>query len=127
VSAKSPRRERLALPAFGRELLELRRRGFVPGRTVVVSLDSWRYGKLYQRLVVPDDLDPQVVDFRMIAGLDVFVAWSSARTRVDRRDSLIRALVRCLPRFLWCCDIAAPQESFIVVSRARGLELPEYS
>lgn len=47
----------LRLPAFGRELLDLRRRGLVPGRTVVVSLDSWKWGRGYPQLVVTDDLD----------------------------------------------------------------------
>jgi hypothetical protein len=115
------------LPAFGRELLNLRRKGLVPGRTVVVALDSWRWGRGYPQLVVPDELDPLEIDFCMIAGIEVFLAWSSAKTRIDRRDSLIRSLVACEPRFLWCCDMAAPEESFIVISRAHGLERPEYA
>lgn len=115
------------LPAFGRELVELRRRGLVPGRPVVVSLDSWRWGKAYPRLVVPADLEPEVADFSAIAGIDCFLAWSSKNTTIARRDSIIRALVRCAPCFLWSCDMAAPEESFIVISRARGLELPEYA
>jgi hypothetical protein len=127
VSAKSPRRERLALPAFGRELLDLRRRGLVPGRPVVISLDSWHFGRAYPRLVIPGELDPAQIDLSMVAGIDTFVAWSSRISTIARRDALIRALVRCGPCFLWACDIAAPEESFIVISRARGLELPEYS
>jgi hypothetical protein len=114
------------LPAFGRELIELRRRGLVPGRTVIVSLDSWRWGKAYPRLVVPEDLDPAEIDFSMIAGIETFVVWSSKISTIARRDALIRALVRCAPCFLWACDVAATEESFIVISRAKGLELPEY-
>lgn len=114
------------LPAYGRELLALRRRGLVPERTVVVALDSWSWGKAYTRLIVPSDLEPEGADFSTIAGIDCFVAWSSKISKIARRDALIRALVRCAPSFLWVVDMACPCEAFIVVSRSRGLELPEY-
>jgi len=127
TAAERRANQRARLPGFGRELVELRRQGMVPARPIVVALDSWKWGRSYPRLVVAEDLDPSEADFSVVAGLECFLAWSSKVTSVARRDTLIRVLVKCAPIFLWACDMAAPHESFIVVSRAKGLELREYA
>lgn len=126
TNALQSREGRSKLPPFGRELLELRRRGLVPDRTVVVSLDSWEWGKSYPRLVVPPELDPSGADFSMLAAITCFVAWSSRRTPIARRESLVRAIARVRPSSLWVCDISAPHEAFFVISLSRGIERPEY-
>lgn len=114
------------LPPYGRELLELRRKGLVPDRWVVISLDSWQWGRGFQRVVLPADLDPQETDFSGLAALDVALVWSSRITAIKRRDETIRALVSVLPSFLWAIDVDEPEAAVFVISRARGLELPEY-
>jgi len=118
----------LRLPAFGRELVALRLRGLVPGRTVVVSLDSWRWGRAFcfYQLVISAELNPLETDFCMIAGLDTILAWSSRVTTIARRDAVIRSVARSMPLSLWVVDMVAPEESFFVASRSRGIERPEY-
>ena len=121
-SQKTARR----LPAFGRELLQLRLRGLVPARAVVVSLDCWDWGIGSPRLVVPPDMVPEQTDFSMLAAIDIFLAWSSTITPIERRDAVVRAIARCAPSYLWVLDIAAPEDAFFVISRTRGVERPEY-
>jgi hypothetical protein len=115
------------LPPFGRELLELRRKGLVPARPVVVGLDRWDWGKVQPRIVLPADLDPTDVDLSYLAALDVELVWSASVTSVARRDSTLRAIVRVSPSFLWCIDIDAPEHGFFVISRRDGLLMPEYA
>jgi hypothetical protein len=114
------------LPAYGRQLLDLRRCGMVPEREIVIALDCWKWGEGWPRMVVPHDIDAAAADFLPVAGIPCFLAWGSSKTTLARRDQIIKAIVRCRPSFLWLVDMEMPEQSFIVVSHARGLELEEY-
>lgn len=104
ATARKPR-----LPAFGRELLALRRRGLVPERNlcvghVVIVLDRWQWGRSYSsRLVVAPDLEPRELDFSAVAGLDVTIFWSAQYSRPDRflelQDTVVRAGARVVQVF----------------------------
>lgn len=118
---------RSRLPPFGRELLKLRRDGFVPTRPVVVGLDGWNWGLCQHRIVLPADVDPARVDLSFLVALDVELVWSASVTTVARRDNTLRAIVRVSPSFLWCIDIDNPEQGFVVISRRDGLLLPEYA
>lgn len=121
-------RRRGALPAFGRELLELRRRGYVPKTEHVhVALDNWNWARARPwRLVVPTDADPEGLDWALVAALDVWLLWSPIVTRLDRRDAVLRGIMRAAPRQLWVLDMVEPGSSFFVVSRLHGVMRPEY-
>lgn len=123
---------RKQLPAYGRELLELRQRGLVPRpgfmfAHVIICLDSWRWAKQHTRVVVPEDADPSALDFTMVAGLNVLLVYQTTRTLIARRDALITAMLKYLPAELVVFDMDAPHESFVVKSSARGLEREEYA
>jgi hypothetical protein len=77
-------------------------------------------------MVVPQDLDADAADFRAIAGIDCFLAWGSSKTTLERRDAIIKSIVKCEPVFLWVCDMEMPSESFFVVTRKNGLEREEF-
>jgi hypothetical protein len=116
----------IRLPAYGRQLLDLRKRGLVPDRDLVISTDSWKWGIGCPRVVFPQDLDADAADLRFVAGIPCFLAWGSSKTTIERRDAIIRQIVRCKPSRLWCCDMEMPSESFFVITKAKGLEREEF-
>lgn len=120
------------LPAYGRELLELRRQGLVPAHhLVLIALDSWKWGRSsagsWYRLVISPEHDPAELDFSMVAGLDVLLCYAPAVTLVARRDAAIRKILRANPASLRVIDMVDPQLGFFIKSRKRGIELPEYA
>lgn len=101
MTAAAQRRAR-QLPAFGRALLDIRRRGLVPLRHahlghVLVLLDNWRWGRIFDsalhRLVVPTDADPTALDFAGTAGLDVTLVWSRRYSMPSRMQAALASLV----------------------------------
>jgi len=119
------------LPAFGRELLELRRRGLVPKRHlflghVRVLLDNWRWGRVYDgrmpKLIVPEDSDPRELSFAMLAGLDVTAVWSLRYSTSERfgilRDALLAAGINGLQVFQ--LDCAPSRDTWYVIRPGRG-------
>lgn len=126
--------EHRALPAYGRELLDLRRRGLVPEchvffGDVLVVLDDWKAGtaiRLY-RMVIAKDHDPALLEFSMVAGLDVIIAYKPSVTMCERRDAALRQILRAEPASLRVIDLEAPSLGFWIKSRKHGLEMPEYA
>jgi hypothetical protein len=108
----------------------MRRNGLVPNPPQVnVCLDCWDWSNKgqYPRVVVSRDDDPASVDFRFLAGLDTVLLYSPFITRAERRDALIRNLVRSSPSRLVVIDIDSKNAPFIVVSVQVGLERREYA
>lgn len=59
------------LPPYGRQLLAAQRRGLnVP--YLCLSL-AWALGRVYPRVVIPDDFQPDGADFTFVKGLDCLV------------------------------------------------------
>lgn len=121
----------LRLPPFGRELMEVRRRGHVPapgwcGSHVIVVLDDWRTAGSRYRLVIPPNDDPTSFDFSGIAGLAVVLIHDSQHTERERLNTAIRALLKYLPEQLTAFDVARPHAPLIVKSKAVGIELAEF-
>lgn len=99
----------------------------VPGNNViVVSLDTWQYGKAYSRCVVPPDLDPAELDLCFVAALDVILVFEPQRTAIERRDALIRELLKCRPTTLRVCAMGDVIRWTWIKSRAVGIELEEF-
>jgi hypothetical protein len=134
MSAVYANRQRpaLRLPPYGRELLDLRRRGLVPVRHawfghILIVIDDWKMAAALpdNRMIVPKELDPAGVNFTMCAGLDIVIVWSCRLTTLARRDKTIQAVMRCKPVSLRIVDMDAPRESFWILSHKYGLERPE--
>ena len=132
-----PRAKRL--PAYGKRLLGIRQCGIVPpGPYVVVCLDSWDWGKKFDRCVVTPDLDPAQTDFKFVAGLDVVLIFDRHITSPDRVDATIRELLQCLPISLRTLSASSTvtrdaagvfedvHELRWIKSRAAGIELEQY-
>ena len=116
----------LRLPAYGRELLDIRQRGMRPESIIIVAIDSWDYGKAFARVVLPQDLPADVVNFVFVAGLDVAVVWLPKVTEIARRDAVVRQILKFSPRSLRVIEIACPVGWLWIKSVAHGIELPEF-
>ena len=104
----------------------MREAGLVPAdNTVVVSLDSWNYGRRYMRCVVPPDLRPEEGEFSFVAGLEVVVA-HPASTAIERRNALLRELLKCRPVTLLVFTMGEVIRMTWIKSRAVGIELEEF-
>lgn len=118
---------RFRLPAFGRELMELREQGLIPADGMcIVSLDSWAYGKGRARVVVTPDVEPDSLDFSFTAAIDVTLVHVPTLTSIERRDACIRALLRCNPTRLLVCTISDVIKLTWIKSRSVGIELEEF-
>ena len=116
------------LPAYGRAFMQMRQRGLIPYPPEIrVCLDSWDWDKAHHRVVVSRSHDAGGLDYRFVAGLDVVMKYSPWISFKDRRDALIRALVRCNPTRLYVLAVDAPNQCFFVISQAVGLERTEYA
>lgn len=116
----------LRLPAYGRDLLELRRRGLRPESIVIVAIDSWAYGMAYARVVVSKELAPAEINFAFVAALDVAIVWLPDITTTERRDAVARQVLKFDPVSLRVIEIADPVRWLWIKSRAQGVEMPEY-
>jgi hypothetical protein len=122
------------IPAYGKDLLDLRRRGFVPKQHplfghVVIALDDWHIGKAIDvyRLVIPSNADPAAMSFSMIAGLEVVLVYATRSLISKRTDAALRAVMRFKPATLRVVIANHPKHGFWVLSHRRGLERPEYA
>jgi hypothetical protein len=119
------------LPAYGRELLELRKRGLSPKRGfffahVIVVLDRWDLARGYQRLVIAPDDEPAALDFVAVAGLDVIIVWDSQRSAIDRLATTVEAVLSGQPRELCAFDIRHSHAPKVIRSPALGIERAKF-
>jgi len=126
-----PQITRLRLPAFGRELLDIRYRHMVPvrgwcGAHVLIVLDSWKIAANRWHLVVVPQDDPANLDFQGCAGIDCIIIFDARVTEPSRLDATIRAVLRGLPSSLNTFNVVVPHMVRIIKSRAVGLELKEF-
>ena len=85
------------LPAYGRAVLQLRRAGLAPTYRRIVVSRRWDWGRAFEpwRVVVADDCDPSALDLRILAGLDVWLAFGEGDPLLH---SLVPAILRAKPR-----------------------------
>lgn len=131
MSAPARNAERLKLPAYGRELLDIREQGMVPVRGfcnahLIVSLDSWDLARNRWRLVIAPDDNPLTLDFLGVAGLDVLLAVNSGVSDLTRRNDAARSILRSNPASLIELDARAPHTLRFIKSRKVGIELREF-
>jgi len=128
VAHAAPRR----LPAFGRELLDIRVRGLVPARAwcnahILIILDNWNIARNRWRLVVAPDVDPEGLDFSPCAGLDVILIYDSRHAEPVRLKAAVRGILQGLPASLATFDVYQPHAMRLIKSRAVGIELAEFA
>jgi hypothetical protein len=121
------RLRRSRLPAFGRALVELRRRGLVPNPPqIYVAIDWWKWRRGRLQVVVTPDSDPAELDFAFLAGLDVIVGWRPELTSRERRDSAIRAILRGVPQRLLLFVYGEGPAHVWIKSVGSGIEPSEF-
>lgn len=131
MSAPERNAPQLRLPAFGRELLDLRENGMVPkpgwcGAHVLIVLDSWEIASRRWRLVIAPGDNPAELDFLGVAGLETIIIHDARVTERGRLDAAIRAVLRSNPSSLATFNIVAPHAVEIIKSRAVGIERWEF-
>jgi hypothetical protein len=113
-----------SLPPFGKVLADAFLAGLQPrGRQASVYLDAWppRPAPFGPALTCPEDAEPEALDWRILAALDVLVT-VPAPCDGDRLRRLLAELVAVKPRRLIVLRSVAPHVEFIVTA-ARGVEV----
>lgn len=99
----------LRLPPYGRALLAMRLAGEVPREVFVAS--RWELGRAFQRIVIPDDLDPATLDLRALAGLDVTIVHPAEDA--ERVAAIVAALENVRPRLLAVLNVDLPSWAIV--------------
>lgn len=84
-------------PPYGKQLDAIRRQGLIPVLRVVVSTD-WDLGAAYPRVVIPENTNPQKLQFRYLAGLSVRIVHHDGEAELVGR--LIDEIIKVKPRVL---------------------------
>lgn len=85
-------------PAYGKQILEARRRGLQPRQQMVMAVFSWNLAKAFPRIVIDPLSDFDRLDFTYLAGLDVIVGFN--QVEVSLVEPLARAILKANPRRL---------------------------
>jgi hypothetical protein len=107
------------LPAFGRELREVRARGLRPTDPVLVYLDRWparRGPYAVPTLCVPDGVPAASLDWSIVRGLEVHLLTWTGNGASEAVDALMRAGVAALT----IQNFAAEGDRWVVDVDARG-------
>ena len=136
---RNPGNTRARLPAYARELEELRRQDFRPaGETVIVRLDSWPPREhiglagltpgrppsvRYPQVTVAEDADPDALDFSFARDLDVIVPHLRSKSAPARLKALLRKALAADPRRLIVLDMERDGRAWFVKSVDRGIEV----
>ena len=109
INSERSQRTRRRLPAYGRKIVALRESGQAPTVAVLV-VDGWKpitnlEGYSPWVVVVPDDEEPDRMDFGCLAGLFAFVF----ADRIERMDAIACAVLDHRPAgvFGWTDGIPA--------------------
>lgn len=73
-------------PAYGKKLDDLRKRGLIPAKRVIVTTE-WKIGKVYPRIIITPDLPVNNLQFSYLAGLHVEIVY------FDRDESILADLI----------------------------------
>ncbi|MBA3756571.1 MAG: hypothetical protein H0X02_10235 [Nitrosomonas sp.] len=84
-------------PAYGKQLDQLRRNGFIPAQRVVCTTD-WKLGATYPRIVIPAGVDVHQLNFTYLAALSVQIVHHEGEA--DLVSNLIEAILKVKPKVL---------------------------
>lgn len=108
MQTKKPPLERMALenthldykrkfPPFGKQLDELRRKGLIPAKRVIVATD-WSIGKIFPRIIVTPDVPVTNLRFNYLVSLHVQIVHYDHDSRI--LESLITEIQSIQPQSL---------------------------
>jgi len=102
-------------PAFGKQLMSLRRTGKIPARMVMVVF-NWKLARTYPRLVIPNDIVPEELDFSYLAGLPVQIVYCDEDAH--KVDAVVQAISKVNPCFLstFGLDLVDSGESRVIIN-----------
>ncbi|GKS70223.1 hypothetical protein W03_22270 [Nitrosomonas sp. PY1] len=109
-------------PPYGKQLDELRRKGLVPNQRIMVTTD-WGLGKIFPRIVIPNDVAIENLNFNYLAGLGVQIIHHDSEADLVRAliDEILKVKPRCLVLFNY--DLAKQenrdQSAFTVIQPPR--------
>lgn len=83
-------------PPYGKKLDDLRKRGLIPNKRVIVATD-WRIGKLFPRIIVTPDTPVASLKFNYLAGLHVQIVYFD---HDNHMENLITEIVSIQPAVL---------------------------
>jgi hypothetical protein len=86
IPPRQPRRQ----PAYAKQLLEAKRRGFTVA-WLCIAVDDWSIGRACPRIIVTSGIQPAELDLRIVRGLQVLVAHRGQHERALRVASLALA------------------------------------
>lgn len=79
INTTSYTRKYKRFPPYGKKLMSLRIAGKIPRRMVVVVFD-WKLARAWPRIVIPDDMSYEGLNFDYLSGLPVEIAHRSKDT-----------------------------------------------
>lgn len=85
------------LPAHGKKWVELRRQGLLPRAGIfdaLVLLDHWKIVPDWPFLVIPEDKSPEDLDFTVLRGRSVTLAYASTKSDIGRVTESVDAILR---------------------------------
>ena len=63
-----------SFPPFGKQILKMRQAGNIPARMIMVVF-AWKLARKWPRIVIPDDISYEGLNFDYLAGLPVSIAY----------------------------------------------------
>jgi hypothetical protein len=109
------------MPAYGKQLMELRLAGKMPKGIVMVTF-GWDLAKAYTRIVIPDDLPTDQLNFYYLAGLPVQIVYH--RKDAHRVNDVTEAILKINPS--WLATLALDLiDTGNAVSIIKAFELPQ--
>lgn len=84
-------------PPYGKQLDEIRRKGLIPARRVIVSTD-WKLGAAYPRVVIPSDAQIENLNFTYLSGLSAQIVHHADEAELVR--NLIEQILKVKPKVL---------------------------
>jgi len=84
-------------PPYGKKLMSLRIAGKIPRRMVVVVFD-WKLARAWPRIVIPDDMSYEGLNFDYLSGLPVEIAYRSKDAY--KVNTVAQAILAVNPCFL---------------------------
>ena len=109
------------MPAYGKQLMELRLAGKMPRGIVMVTF-GWELAQAYTRIVIPDNTSPDQLNFYYLAGLPVQIVYH--RKDAHRVNDVTEAILKINPS--WLATLAMDLiDTGNAISIIKPLELPQ--
>jgi hypothetical protein len=109
------------MPAYGKQLMELRLAGKMPRGIVMVTF-GWGLAQAYTRIVIPDDIPADQLNFYYLAGLAVQIVYH--KRDAHRVNEVAEAILRIGPS--WLATLALDLiDTDNAISIIKAFELPQ--